>query len=301
VDFTSHASIKEGNLMTTTPSDDNTYLLDAESPAELARLINQDQMMTRAMGGPLAEQSAATLSSMLNILDLGCGPGGWVLDAAFAYPDIQVCGADISKSMTDYANARARSQGLKNTSFGVMDITKPLDFADASFDLVNARALFGVLRRDAWQPFIAECTRILRPGGILRLTEPVDFGVTTSLAFEQMQALWFRLYTRGGYGFSPHGPGFGLAPVLPRLLRLAGYRDVQYAAHALEFSADTPAWADFFHNMEVACQLGRDPAVKSGVASREEWDRVYQQMLIEMHAEDFCGIWHFTTFWGTKP
>jgi SAM-dependent methyltransferase len=286
--------------MTTSSSDDNTYLLDPESPTELARLINQDQIMTRAMGGPLAEQSADTLLPIRHILDLGCGPGGWVLDTAFAYPDIEVCGVDISKIMVDYANARARSQGVSNASFGVMDITKPLDFADASFDLVNARALFAVLRREAWRPFIAECTRILRPGSVLRLTEPVDFGVTTSPAFEQMQALWFKVYTRGGYGFSPDGRGFGLAPVLPGLLRQGGYHSVQYAAHALEFSAGTPGWANFYRNMEVACQLGQAVAVKMGVAA-EEWERVYQQMLIEMNAEDFCGIWHFTTFWGTKP
>jgi SAM-dependent methyltransferase len=287
--------------MTTTPSDDNTYLLDAESPVELARLINQDQMMTQAMGGPLAEQSAATLLPMQHVLDVGCGPGGWVLDVAFAYPDIEVCGVDISKIMIDYANARTRSQGLKNASFGVMNITKPLDFADASFDLVNARALCGVLRRDDWRPFIAECTRILRPGGIFRLTEPVDCGVTTSPAFEQMQAQWFQMYTRGSYGFSPDGKGFGITPVLPRLLRQAGYHDIQYKAHALEFSTGTPAWANFYRNMDVACQLGQGVAVKMGIASREEWERAYQQMLIEMNAEGFCGIWHFTTFWGAKP
>ena len=45
------------SFMTATPPDDNTYLLDAESPTELARLVNQDQMMTRAMGGPLSEQA----------------------------------------------------------------------------------------------------------------------------------------------------------------------------------------------------------------------------------------------------
>jgi len=288
------------SFMTTTPPEDNTYLLDAESPTELARLVNQDQMMTRAMGGPLSEQSTETLSSMQHILDLGCGPGSWVLDVAFAYPHIEVCGGDISKIMIDYANARARSQGIKNASFGVMDITKPFDLADGSVDLVNGRALFGVLRREAWQLFIAECTRILRPGGVLRLTEPVDFGVTNSLAFAQMQALWFQLYTRGGYGFSPDGSGFGLAPVLPRMLRQADYQSVQYAAHALEFSAHTPDWANFYRNMDVACQLGQESAVKSGVATREEWERVYQQMLIEMNGEDFCGIWHFTTFCGIK-
>ena len=31
--------------------DDNTYLLDTESPAEMARLINQERLLTQAMGG----------------------------------------------------------------------------------------------------------------------------------------------------------------------------------------------------------------------------------------------------------
>jgi len=31
---------------------ENTYLLDTESPAEMARLINQDHLLTQGMGGP---------------------------------------------------------------------------------------------------------------------------------------------------------------------------------------------------------------------------------------------------------
>ena len=143
--------------------EDNTYLLDTESPAEMARLINQERLLTQAMNGPLAGLDPSTFQ---RLLDLGCGPGGWVLDVAFAYPGMEVAGVDISKTMIEYANARARSQQLSNTSFGLMDITKPLDFGDDSFDLVNTRFLFAALRRDAWPSFIAECMRILRPGGI---------------------------------------------------------------------------------------------------------------------------------------
>jgi ubiquinone/menaquinone biosynthesis C-methylase UbiE len=105
-----------------------------------------------------------------NILDLGSGPGGWSLDVTFALPDSKVEGVDISRTMVDYARARARTQQLSNVSFNIMDITRPLQFPDASFDLVNARFLFSVLKRDAWSPFLNECTRVLRPGCILSLS-----------------------------------------------------------------------------------------------------------------------------------
>ncbi len=30
-------------------------------------------------------------------------------------------------------------------------------------------------------------------------------------------------------------------------------------------------------------------------------DQLYQQILIEMLAEDFCGVWYYMTAWGNKP
>ncbi len=160
------------------------YFIDTESAAEMARLIQQDMMITRKMGGPLAEQ--ADPSSFSTVLDLGCGPGGWVLDVAFACPDAEVAGIDVSKTMTSYGNARASSQGLHNASFEVMDITKPLAFSDQTFDLVNGRLLVGSLHRTAWSQMIQECFRITRPGGVMRMTELDTSGVTTSPAYNYL-------------------------------------------------------------------------------------------------------------------
>ncbi|MBV9709613.1 MAG: class I SAM-dependent methyltransferase, partial [Ktedonobacteraceae bacterium] len=167
----------------------NTYVFDAESPTELSRLMTQDRITTQAMGGPFSGLMDEEIAGLRNVLDVACGPGGWVLDAAFAHPDIEVAGIDISNAMITYANARASSQRLSNASFGMMDITQPLDFASGSFDLVNVRFVGGVLPRTAWPAFIAECTRLLRSNGILRLTEAIDWGVGTTPAFEQMSAL----------------------------------------------------------------------------------------------------------------
>lgn len=279
----------------------NTYLFDPEDPVELARLINVDRLVTRIMGGPLSGLTEKEIAGLRNVIDLGCGPGGWVLDVAFEHPDIEVAGIDISKAMIDYANARARSQELTNASFGIMDISKPLEFADGSFDLVNARFLSAVLTRKAWEPFIREATRIVRSGGILRLTEMIGLTLSTSAALLELNKLSYQGMWQMGYGFSPNGGAPAVSVVLPHLLRRAGYQGVQHRAHVLEFSADTENWADFYRNLEVFWLLSKPRHVQSGAITEEDFDRLYQQALRDMQQPDFCGMWHLVTTWGTKP
>src|SRR5712691_5978403 len=80
------------------------YIIDAESPAETARLMKQDRLLTWCMGGVVPE--GLDLSGSRAILDLACGPGGWALDVAFEYPSIQVTGVDLSYTTIEYARAR---------------------------------------------------------------------------------------------------------------------------------------------------------------------------------------------------
>ncbi len=276
-----------------------TYFFDAESTSEMVRLIEQDRTMTKAMGGPLA--GLPPLPPAAQIVDLACGPGGWVLDVAYASPNIEIAGVDISRIMIDYANARAKSQDLTNASFGIMDITRPLDFPDHCFDLVNGRTLVGVLPQGAWQPFIAECNRILKPGGILRLAEPVDIGVTNSLATERILAGLIQTIWKLGYSFSVDGRTFGIAPVLPAFLREAGYQDVRTISFNIEFSAGTPAWIDFYHNYNISFQQSKPMILKTGSMTEEVFDQAYQQMLMDINKPDFRGLATLVSIIGTKP
>ena len=275
------------------------YFIDAESAPEMARLIQQDMAMTRKMGGPLAEQ--ADPSSFLRILDVGCGSGGWVLDVAFANPDAEVAGIDISKTLIDYANARARSQGLQNASFEVMDVSMPLSFSDHTFDLVNGRLLVGSLHRTVWQKLIQECFRITRPGGVLRLTELDTSGITTSPAFNYLDSLLLKATWLVGHGFSSDGRTTCMTPMLPTLLRDAGYQTIQHRAHAIDVSSGTDTFMDFYRNYEVFFKLTLPFLVSVGVATQEEVEQTYQQMLIEMLSEDFKGMWYLLTVWGNTP
>ncbi len=279
-------------------SSEGSYIFDPESPQEMTRLINQDRFITESMGGPLA--GMPQLPPGAQVLDLACGPGGWVLDVAWERSDVEVCGVDSSRTMVTYANARARSQGLSNASFGVMDITLPLDFADASFDLLNARFLLGVLKREAWSPFLAECTRLLRPGGLLRLTEGNDAGESLSPALEQLTLLGTQALWRAGYGFSSTGRTFGMSAALLHLFKQAGYHDMHLTSYAMDYSAGTSTWADFFHNSKIMLLQIKPLLISHGLVTPEAFEGQYQQAIMEMHAPDFAAVGHLLSIWGQK-
>src|SRR5437588_1520651 len=105
---------------------ENIYFNDPESGAEMARLLNQDRLITKGMGGLFAERS--DLSGIHRILDVGCGPGGWALEVAFTYPEIEVVGLDISEAMINYARTQAKVRGLDNAHVSVIDARQSLDF-----------------------------------------------------------------------------------------------------------------------------------------------------------------------------
>lgn len=276
----------------------NTYILGAESGPEMARLMSQDRLLTQGMGGLFPERN--DIATMHGILDIACGPGGWVLDVAHTYQKINVVGIDVSPRMVEYARTQAWAQGLENASFRVMNVLERLDFLDNSFDLVNARFLVGFMPQAGWSAFLQECKRITRPGGIVRLTEFDEPGTTNSTAFEAWKALTFRAVRKAGFSSSPDGHNYGILPLLSRLLRDGGLQNIGHKAHVIDFSAGTDAFETMFQNCSVAFQLVQPFLLKMNLATQEEMDELYQQMLIEMMLADFCAIWSYMTVWGQK-
>jgi ubiquinone/menaquinone biosynthesis C-methylase UbiE len=242
------------------------------------------------------------LSEGAQVLDLGCGPGGWVLDVAFQRPDIEVAGIDISQIMVNYANARAYSQKITTTSFGVMDITRhPLDFSDASFDFVNARFLFGVLKREGWLSFLAECNRLLRPGGILRLTEVDTMGDTLSPSLARLNELAMQLFWKAGYGFSPNGHSFAMLPGFFRLLKQVGFSERHMTSSVIDSSADSPNWANCSHNTQIIFQQMKPLFIHYGLLGSEAFDLLYEQAMNDIYAdEDFTASGDLKNIWVKK-
>jgi len=280
-------------------STESTYVLDADSELELSRLVMADRLLTKDMGGVWPEQ--ANLSTIQYVLDLACGPGGWVLDVAGAYPEKEVMGIDISEAMVRYAKAQARAHHLDNADFAVMDVSKPLDIPDESFDLINARYLVGVLLREKWPAFIQECWRLLRPGGILRLTEP-ELPVTNSIACDQINHMITLAMHRAGYGFSPQGYQFGTVMELEPRLREAGFEQTSVRSSASNASGGTKNHEVNAQNLSIVYSQIQPLLMKMGLAaSPEELLALCDQACSDLQGENFHSIQIYLTAWGRKP
>jgi SAM-dependent methyltransferase len=100
-----------------------------------------------------------------DLLEIGCGSGyGARLIARFKprrYVGIDLMGEQIGL---------ARARGLPRCEFIVGDVADLSAFPDASFDIAVD---FGILHHvPEWRKVIAECSRVLRPGGLFLTEEP---------------------------------------------------------------------------------------------------------------------------------
>ncbi len=286
------AEAQEGSQRT------SSYIFDAENAAEMARLINQDRILTRCMDGLFPPQ--LDLSNVHDILDIACGPGGWVMDVAKAYPDKRVTGIDVSQLMIEFARYKAASEKLHNVHFMVMDATRPLILPDKAFDFVNVRFISSFMLKAAWPALVKECFRTLRPGGIVRLTEYEGY-ISNSFAIEKLSELATRAIHKAGQGFSPGGWQVAITPMLGQFLKNAGFQHMQRAAHVVDGSAGSDEYLSLYQTTMAGFKLGQPFLIKMGVTTQQEVEALYQRALEEMMSPDYRALWYFLSVWGEKP
>jgi SAM-dependent methyltransferase len=278
----------------------NFYLL-GDSQAEMVQLIKTDQLFTKAMGGLLPEQPAQVAPNLHDVLDIGCGPGGWLLEMAYAHPHLRATGVDISQGMIDYANALARANGLDNAQFHVANAIDPLGFPDGTFDLVNVRHLEGVIPAAAWPALLKEMVRVSRRGGIIRITSIEWGGVTNSTAYQTLRVLMIRGTQRTGLSLIPDERWFGAAVLMSRYLRDAGCVNIQERPSIMDFSAGSAYCQAMNQQWVIVFELVEPFLLATGVTTKPELERLRHQFSIEMLEDSFRGILYSHTAWGEKP
>lgn len=104
------------------------------------------------------------------VLDVGCGPGTWLMDIATEYPQVDCLGVD----MCDVFPKQIRPP---NVRFEVANVTDGLPYPDNTFDFVNVRLLLIGLQSKQWPEMWKEVMRVLKPGG---LAQSIEAGMLVS-------------------------------------------------------------------------------------------------------------------------
>jgi ubiquinone/menaquinone biosynthesis C-methylase UbiE len=275
-----------------------TYFLSGwHTKAGLARLMRLDRLTTHCMGGILPEQPDPTLFH--RVLDIGCGTGGWAIDAAQMYPSMSLVGIDIDAQLLHFAHAEARACAVSDrVQFRTMDALGPLDFPDESFDLVNLRLAGGFLRTWDWPNVLREIARVTQPGGVIRIVELETAAQSSSAAYVEVARMLTRAFFHAGHFFTPEPDG--LTAHLESLLRVPNCQQIQKKTTPSVIRSGTEIGQIWYEDGIRSASALRPFIQKWGGVDIETYDSLCKQKLTDMQEGDFYCTGIFVTVWGRK-
>src|SRR5579885_355490 len=280
------------------PEQPSTYFVqDRASIAEMERLLVQDRLSTATMGGVLPEQPDP--GRFRQVLDVGCGTGGWLIELAKTYPGIsRLVGVDISHTMIAYARTQADvDQVGDRVEFHVMDALRMLEFPARSFDLVNHRFGISWLRTCDWPKLLQEYQRVARSEGVVRITEAM-LVESSSQALMRLDQLSIQALFQAGHLFANSRDG--LTGELSRLLSQHGLRNVQTRACDVVYDVGTAQGRRFIEDMTSLYRVIQ-PFLQKWIRLPDDYDEIYQQARQDMQQPDFIASGSVLTAWGNVP
>ncbi len=140
--------------------------------------------------------AALDLSYARHVAEIGCGPGYYAPVIAARHPTLRVTGIDNAPAQIALARRRATRQGLHNVRFVRGDVCA-LSQPSGCFDRIVVSRLFMVVH-DCCRA-MAELRRVLAPGGILVLAEPVARPAISFAAWARVPAPTERIFTASAF------------------------------------------------------------------------------------------------------
>ena len=144
-----------------------------------------------AMVAEAIERQGAAVAQLDRLLDFGCGCGRVLRHWSGLAGRVEIYGSDYNPRLIRWCAAN-----LPFAHFSVNDLQPPLSFDDEFFDVVYALSVVTHLPEPLGRLWIAELSRVLRPGGLLLLTTHGDSYLDRLTAEEQAQYLAGALVVR---------------------------------------------------------------------------------------------------------
>jgi ubiquinone/menaquinone biosynthesis C-methylase UbiE len=178
---------------------------------------------------------AARSPAQLRVLDVATGTGRTLRQLRGALPGVQLVGLDLSTAYLREAS-RCLAQLPGELPQLVQGNAEALPFADGTFQAVSCVYLLHELPAEARRNVLAECFRVLEPGGVLVLADSVQLADSPQFgaALENFRRVFHEPYYRDYIGDDIDGR-----------LRSLGFEGVAAASHFMTrvWTATRPAAA----------------------------------------------------------
>ncbi|KAG9288820.1 hypothetical protein G9A89_001144 [Geosiphon pyriformis] len=127
------------------------------------------------------------LKAGCKVLDVGCGPGTWLIEMARQYPESNFTGVDISPFFET-------ENVPENVKFFESNLLDGLPFQDSTFDFVHQRFLTAAFTQVQWETqAVQELSRVTKPGGWIEFFECDALYEVKGVATTKIFTAWLEL------------------------------------------------------------------------------------------------------------
>ncbi|KAJ7709595.1 S-adenosyl-L-methionine-dependent methyltransferase [Mycena rosella] len=236
-----------------------------------------------------------TLDASDKVLEVGTGPGTWIMDLAeFVGPSVPMVAVDIERRLFP-------ASPPTHIEFRVESVTKlPADWTD-TFSFVHQRLLLIALQVPEWPIALCELYRVVRPGGWVQLAESTAWPEGTypgKPCMEKLVAMYRRL-------ISSRNIYIDCAQDMPAMLEAAGFVDVQSESRMQRMGK----WAGEIGVANRVNHVGvfrgiKTPVLEAGGYGLVNSEAEYDELLdgLEREWDEIPGTdKEFIIFWARKP
>ncbi|OJA12095.1 hypothetical protein AZE42_03447 [Rhizopogon vesiculosus] len=137
-----------------------------------------DMLLTRQMsGGSLTwhvfppSWNVPVQGVLKKVLDIGCGNGAWVIEAAKCWKGCEVVGLDVVSLHPNLARVSRDKDVARRVSWVQANFLEELPFCSDEFDFVHVKRIARGVPEDKWNHLFEEIIRVMKPGAAFEVVE----------------------------------------------------------------------------------------------------------------------------------
>ncbi|KAI8380626.1 S-adenosyl-L-methionine-dependent methyltransferase [Choanephora cucurbitarum] len=226
-----------------------------------------------------------SLDAPARILDIGCGPGTWIMDVATELPNSELVGID----MIDIFPSDIRPS---NVSFKLNNVLDGISFPNDSFDAVHFRFFNLALRSEEWLPVLKEIYRVLKPGGLIFSKEPSILNEGNEFFKYVGKAFVDKMVANG------QDPS--IDKHIEKYIEKVGFEVVQHERKHVDLSRSESLSKEFLWNLKMVCKSAQPYLADHLGVPHEHYGTFLERLDVELRKKPAC-IWSFTSTVGRKP
>ncbi|KAI8336035.1 S-adenosyl-L-methionine-dependent methyltransferase [Blakeslea trispora] len=227
----------------------------------------------------------SSVNAQARILDVGCGPGTWIMDVATEFPNCELVGID----MIDIFPSDIRPS---NVSFKLNNVLDGISFPDNSFDAVHFRFFNLALRSEEWLPVLKEIYRVLKPGGVVVSKEPRSLSEGNEFFIYVGKAFVDKMIANG------QDPSIDIN--IERRIEEAGFDVIKHEYKHVDLSKPESISREFSWNLKMVCKSAQPYLADQLGVPHEHYGAFLERLDVELKNKPAC-VWTFSSTVGRKP